>query len=527
MTTIVNKENIFLKEKDQDLFSKEGYFVQQFLNTEEIRDLLDFAAALPQYNAHRNFFATMNINDFDYRRKVDQKIKSVVEAKVREVLPGYRVLFANYLFKNPGENSQVTVHQDWTYVDEKKHDSVNFWIPLVDANLDNGCLFVFPGSHKLHTNIRYTPYETEPFFPLIKRSSIPVKMKAGEAIIYSSRLYHFSENNYSSSPRPAIAFLAIPREAKPMHYFLSSENGTKKADAYEVDEDFFMTFQIGEKPRYDVKEHNIPVEIPKDIEARIKKLHEKNLQQQTGKAKNYYEQWNDKYMEIYGDVIQALRPSQKDELLNYISESAGLKDGMKIIDAGCGVCGPAEFFAKKFNIQIDAITISPQQVKIAEEKIKDVGLFEKVKVTEGDYHFLERYFQKDTYDAVLFLESLGHAANPAQAIESAFQMLKKGGFIYIKDFFPRETDDPALTERIRKTIQNMNDEYSYNTLDLHETLTALRKTGFAIRSIKSPDFKSDTSVRAAFEEKFNIEVFEGGEFEPAEWLEIKCEKYFV
>ena len=128
---------------------------------------------------------------------------------------------------------------------------------------------------------------------------------------------------------------------------------------------------------------------------------------------------------------------------------------------------------------------------------------------------------------MLFLEALGHAARPDIVLAGAVRVLKPGGVLYIKDFYPRETDDPQLKVRIAKTVDNINREYYYNVLDLHETLTTLRKQGMTIGSIKPFEFESDIAVREEFERRFGIEVFEGGEFVPAEWLEMKFEKTFV
>ena len=60
----------------------------------------------------------------------------------------------------------------------------------------------------------------------------------------------------------------------------------------------------------------------------------------------YYNQWNERYRSIYGEVIQAFRPTDTHQLLQYTMQSMGLQDGMKLIDAGCGFAGPSVFFAE-------------------------------------------------------------------------------------------------------------------------------------------------------------------------------------
>lgn len=238
----------------------------------------------------------------------------------------------------------------------------------------------------------------------------------------------------------------------------------------------------------------------------------------------YYDEWTDRYQDVYGDVIQAYRPADIEELLDHTMERALLADDQYILDAGCGVAGPALHFATRLDAIIEGITISDKQVAVANERIAAANLKGDLKVMLGDYHDLDQLFPHGGFDRVLFLESLGHAQDPEQVIRAAHKVLKDEGYIYIKDFFVREVADAEFQKKINKVIKNMNESYSYNVLDLHQTLTALRTSGFHIDLIQRPPYASDITVRKTFEDSFGIDVFEGAEIMPAEWLEIRCQK---
>jgi cyclopropane fatty-acyl-phospholipid synthase-like methyltransferase len=60
-------------------------------------------------------------------------------------------------------------------------------------------------------------------------------------------------------------------------------------------------------------------------------------------------------------VIQAFRTKNVNDYLDYTIESAELKNGQSILDAGCGVGGPASYIASKLNVDIQGITISEVQ----------------------------------------------------------------------------------------------------------------------------------------------------------------------
>ncbi|MEZ5002384.1 MAG: methyltransferase domain-containing protein [Chitinophagales bacterium] len=239
----------------------------------------------------------------------------------------------------------------------------------------------------------------------------------------------------------------------------------------------------------------------------------------------YYDQTTATYLKIYGDVIQAFRPSSDKKLLNYLKNSIGLKRGQKILDAGCGVGGPAIFFAKKVNVTIEGVTVSPVQAEIATDRIRSKGLSSRVRIHKGDFHHLTQTFINADFDGAIFLESLGHAEDSVKVIEETAQLIKPGGFIYIKDFFKKESRDKIFQNKVDTVIGRMNENYCYNTLRLIPVIETLRLFDFEIEFIKKFDFNDDTSIRAAFEEDQNIEIFKGyEEFWPAEWLEIKCIK---
>jgi len=244
-----------------------------------------------------------------------------------------------------------------------------------------------------------------------------------------------------------------------------------------------------------------------------------------GDVAQYYDQWTDRYLEVGENLIEAYRTKNINELLNYYIQSMGLKDGMHLLDAGCGVCGPAIHFAKHLAVEIDALTISQVQIEIAQKLVAENKLTNQIKLKRGDYHNLSELYPANSFDGVFFLEALGHAQYPSKVILNTLPVLKEGGFLYIKDFFLRETDDKQGKRNIKKVKKNIDKSYAYNTLDLHEILTAARKAGYKIGYIKSPEFSDDIEMRVEFEKRNNIDIFKGvPPFIPNDWLEIKLLK---
>ena len=239
----------------------------------------------------------------------------------------------------------------------------------------------------------------------------------------------------------------------------------------------------------------------------------------------YYDGWTSRYLRLWGDILEARRPSDTMELLNYLTTRIGLKGGMHVLDAGCGVCGPALHFATHLDLRIEAVTVSSEQVRIAREKVAAAGLGAKVNVRLGDYHHLKDLFAEGAFDGVYFLESLGHSTRVGEVIRSAWSVLKDGGFLFVKDMFLKEADDPELAAAIARQAGRINDNYAYNVPDLHVVLSAMRKAGFEIRRLCDLGFESDNTYVEEFERQYDVQVYDGHtDLMPVEWLEILCRK---
>lgn len=498
-----------------------GYTLASALSPKDVLSLLTFFDCHPHASNGGAFHSTMEQMDVNYKKMVDEKIKSLLNEQVELILPGHEILFGNFVMKEPGLNGSVGIHTDWSYVDESVHTSYNLWIPLTDVNEHNGCLHIWPGSQTFTPRIRTTPYV--PFSDeeeqIIRFSSIPVPLSAGQGILYHGGLIHYSDPNITSESRPAIAVVIVPKGAQPMHYYRPKPYSLQ-VEAHQVNRSFFLTHQPQIRPTGTTLLNT--TEVPMFSLSAEKIL---GADMTHDRVSTYYDEWTEAYRDIYGDVIQAFRPKDENELLCYIMNSAGLGDGQKIVDAGCGICGPAIHFAQNRAVHIEAITLSGVQANVAAQSIATAGLQERINCIQGDFRLMDSLV-KNKVDGVIFLESLGHSTNAQMAILAAYKVLKSGGFIYIKDFFPRESANLEMQQRIDRTIENINREYNYSVLDLHQTLTYLRKAGFIIDFIKRLNFESDTQIRRTFESRHNISVFDGGEFMPAEWLEIRAIKYF-
>jgi cyclopropane fatty-acyl-phospholipid synthase-like methyltransferase len=242
-------------------------------------------------------------------------------------------------------------------------------------------------------------------------------------------------------------------------------------------------------------------------------------------VRRYYDVWTEKYLEFFGESIQAHRPSREEDLLAYLLEGLGLRDGQRVLDAGCGICGPARYFAASRDIDIDALTISPVQVAIALQRNENAGLAERIRVTLGDFHELIALYGRERFDVVYFLESLSHSSRPGHVIREAYGALKPGGILYIKDFFILPQPTPEQQQRALEVIERVDRTFAVRSPWVAEIENELRQAGLLKLFARRLQFTDDDSIWRRFAGKHRFDLYGGADpFECWEWQELRYQK---
>ncbi len=155
----------------------------------------------------------------------------------------HRVVFSAFVVKRPGDHSGMAPHDDRSFVDERTSRSVTAWIPLVDTGPeeDNGWIGVVPGSHRVAPGLGGTAVAEwfVPYREVLREHLVAVPARAGDAVVWDSRLIHGSPPNRSSSDRPALVVALVPREAGLIHVRGTSRRGRR---IHQVDQEFHLRY---------------------------------------------------------------------------------------------------------------------------------------------------------------------------------------------------------------------------------------------------------------------------------------------
>jgi ectoine hydroxylase-related dioxygenase (phytanoyl-CoA dioxygenase family) len=126
--------------------------------------------------------------------------------------PQVRLYCNQAIYKPPEDPRAMAWHQDNGYTPVKPDQYYTCWIPLVDATVENGCIWVMPSTHRngivphVASPVGKSAYQGD-------EQGIPVPVKAGSLILFSSLLIHRSSANTSRHVRKAYVVQYIPANA--------------------------------------------------------------------------------------------------------------------------------------------------------------------------------------------------------------------------------------------------------------------------------------------------------------------------
>lgn len=250
-------KRIFKNDEHQQLFEKQGFFTVPFISEEEVKQLDELFNSLHPDLPQQGFVSGSYSSDFSYKKKASDEVVKIFTKHYERLFTNYQPFGAAFLFKMPSQSSELAIHQDWTIVDEEKFVALNCWVPLTDVNENNGALQVVPGSH--YDSFKTLRAPTLPFFfsgndDIVIKESVPMCVKAGEAVILNQSVIHYSPPNRSDKIRKAIT-AGVKSKGAPMkfHYSDSSKNNSQ-VEVFDMPEDFLISFEnfakdIFERPK--------------------------------------------------------------------------------------------------------------------------------------------------------------------------------------------------------------------------------------------------------------------------------------
>jgi ubiquinone/menaquinone biosynthesis C-methylase UbiE len=148
-----------------------------------------------------------------------------------------------------------------------------------------------------------------------------------------------------------------------------------------------------------------------------------------------------------------------------------IKKNQSILDIGCGLGGPARYYAKEFQCIITGIDITPSFIEIGNEFNKITSMSNKVKLKIGDGEILD--FKNEIFDGAYSLHVTMNISDRKKFFSEAFRVLKKGSFFAFTEHGLGAEGNPIFPLPWADT-----EEMSY-LMPLEQTILLLKEIGFS------------------------------------------------
>lgn len=180
---------------------------------------------------------------------------------------------------------------------------------------------------------------------------------------------------------------------------------------------------------------------------------------------------------------------------HYLAHMMNLRDGMRVLDVGCGVGGPAREIAKFSGVNVVGLNNNDYQIERATRYAEKEGLSDQLKFTKGDFMVCsnpplvisrllitsqQMSFPDNSFDAVYAIEATVHAPSLEGIYSEIFRVLKPGGVFGVYEWLMTDkydNDNPRHRE-IRLGIEIGDGISNMEKIDV--ALKAMKAAGFEL-----------------------------------------------
>jgi SAM-dependent methyltransferase len=114
-----------------------------------------------------------------------------------------------------------------------------------------------------------------------------------------------------------------------------------------------------------------------------------------------------------------------------LGDSLPIKPCQHVLDIGCGLGGPARYFAQRFQCRVSGIDITKPFVEAANKLTHLLGMDDRVTVGYGDGHQLP--YKDGVFDGAYTQHVTMNVPDRAQFFAEAYRVLKPGAFFAITE----------------------------------------------------------------------------------------------
>ncbi len=122
-------------------------------------------------------------------------------------------------------------------------------------------------------------------------------------------------------------------------------------------------------------------------------------------------------------------------------EKLGLREGMVVVDVGCGVGGPMRRVARESGVRVVCINNNERQLEEARRRNVEAGLDDMAEYVKCNFMDMSA-IEADSFDAGYAIESTCHAPDKERAFAEIYRVLKPGARLWGQEMCMTEKFDP-------------------------------------------------------------------------------------
>ena len=179
-----------------------------------------------------------------------------------------------------------------------------------------------------------------------------------------------------------------------------------------------------------------------------------------------------------------------------LADLGDLRPGMRVLDAGCGVGGPALWLAATYGVEVLGITLSEVQLGRARKYAAKRHLDDKVRFEIADFTALP--YGDASFDAVWAQESVCHVPSDGKQafLREGARVLKPGGRLLMEDWFRIDRPYPGDGEELmHQWLKGWAIEDLATADEIVDWSEEAGLTGVRLRNITPYAFKSIRRLR--------------------------------
>ncbi|RDW75525.1 sterol 24-C-methyltransferase-3 [Coleophoma cylindrospora] len=163
---------------------------------------------------------------------------------------------------------------------------------------------------------------------------------------------------------------------------------------------------------------------------------------------------------------------------HYLAHRIGLREGMKVLDVGCGIGGPAREMIKFTGVDVVGLNNNDYQIERGINYAAREGLSAKLSFVKAD--FMQMPFQENSFDAIYSIEATVHAPSLQGVYHEIYKALKPGGVFGVYEWFMTDKYDNDNVQQRQLRFEIEEGDGISNMVTVSEGLQAIKDAGFEL-----------------------------------------------